>query len=150
MIRIFISAVLYLITFFTQAQSNSNDELTQSKEQTFKIKALVNQIQPETGTVYFAMYSSESDFVSRKAFQTRKASAAEGAVEVIFDNVPEGIYAITCFHDINSNGKMDFSANGIPEENYGSSNNVMNFGPPRFSDAKFEVSGKDLTFEIKI
>mgnify|MGYP001546751847 CR=1 FL=1 len=149
MIRIFISAVLYLITSFTQAQTISNDELAQSMEETFTIKAMVNQIQPETGTVYFAMYSSEIDFANRKAFQTRKASAAKGAVEVIFDNVPVGIYAITCFHDKNSNGKMDFSPNGIPEENYGSSNNVMNFGPPRFSDAKFEVSGKDLTFEIK-
>ena len=149
MIRIFISAVLYLITSFTQAQTISNDELAQSMEETFTIKAMVNQIQPETGTVYFAMYSSESDFASRKAFQTRKASAGTGAVEVTFDNVPEGIYAITCFHDKNSNGQMDFSASGIPEENYGSSNNVMNFGPPRFSDAKFEVSGKDLTFEIK-
>lgn len=150
MIRIFISAILYLITSFTQAQSNSNVQLTQSMEQTYTIKALVNQIKPETGTVYFAMYSSESDFASRRAFQTRKASAAEGAVEITFDNVPEGIYAITCFHDKNSNGQMDFSASGIPEENYGSSNNVMNFGPPRFNDAKFEVSGKDLTFEIKL
>lgn len=149
MIRIFISAVLYLITSFTQAQTNSNHEITQSMEQTYTIKALVNQIKPEMGTVYFAMYSSENDFASRKPFLTRNASAAEGAVEVIFNNVPEGIYAITCFHDKNGNGQMDFSPNGMPEENYGSSNNVMNFGPPRFSDAKFEVSGKDLTFEIK-
>ena len=149
MIRIFISAVLYLITSFTQAQSNSDDQLAHNPEQTFAIRVLVNQIRPETGTVYFAMYSSESDFTDRKAFQTRKASAAGGEVEVTFDDVPEGIYAITCYHDKNSNGKMDFSHNGMPEENYGSSNNVMNFGPPRFSDAKFEVSGKDLTFEIK-
>ena len=45
---------------------------------------------------------------------------------------------------------MDFNTNGMPIEDYGSSNNVMNFGPPRFSDAKFVVSDKDLTFEIKL
>jgi len=68
MIRIFISAVLYLITSFTQAQSNSDDQLAHNPEQTFAIRVLVNQIRPETGTVYFAMYSSESDFTDRKGF----------------------------------------------------------------------------------
>ena len=96
MIRIFITAILYLISLITQAQGNSNQEL---------------------------------------AFT--------------FEHVTKGAYAITCFYDENDNGKMDFNGNGMPLEDYGSSNNVMNLGPPRFSDAKFEVSDKDLTFEIR-
>ena len=44
---------------------------------------------------------------------------------------------------------MDFENNGMPLEDYGATNNVMNYGPPRFEDAKFELKDKDLTFEIK-
>ncbi|MDX1462028.1 MAG: DUF2141 domain-containing protein, partial [Marinirhabdus sp.] len=47
-------------------------------------------------------------------------------------------------------GRMDFEANGMPKENYGVSNNVMNFGPPQWSDAKFEVSTAPLNMEIRL
>ena len=44
---------------------------------------------------------------------------------------------------------MDFRENGMPIEDYGASNNVMNFGPPNFSDAKFTVTDKDLELNIR-
>ena len=44
---------------------------------------------------------------------------------------------------------MDLAPSGMPLEDYGASNNVMNFGPPTFSDSKFTVADKDLTLEIK-
>jgi len=42
------------------------------------------------------------------------------------------------------------SLDGMPLKDYGSSNNIMTFGPPSFEDSKFEVRDKDLTFEIKL
>ena len=74
--------------------------------------------------------------------------ASKAGVQVRFEDIPSGVYAITCYHDANENGRMDFSSNGMPEEDYGTSNNAGKFGPPRFSDSKFEVKDKDLTFEI--
>ena len=44
---------------------------------------------------------------------------------------------------------MDFEANGMPIEDYGASNNVMNFGPPKFEDAKFSIIDKNVSLEIK-
>ena len=44
---------------------------------------------------------------------------------------------------------MDFAANGMPLEDYGASNNNMSFGPPNFDLAKFTVSDKDVSLEIK-
>jgi len=58
-------------------------------------------------------------------------------------NVPEGTYAIALFHDSNSNGKFDKGALGVPSEGYGFSNNASALlGPPRFTDAAFEVKGE--------
>jgi uncharacterized protein (DUF2141 family) len=44
---------------------------------------------------------------------------------------------------------MDFQPKGMPLEVYGASNNVMNFGPLRFDDAKFTVGDKNVSLEIK-
>ena len=70
-------------------------------------------------------------------------------VPLFFEGLEPGEYAIICLHDINENNKMDFAPSGMPLEDYGASNNVMNFGPPTFSDSKFTVADKDLTLEIK-
>jgi uncharacterized protein (DUF2141 family) len=37
----------------------------------------------------------------------------------------------------------------MPLESYGASNNVMNFGPPKYEDAKFVVADKNVSLEIR-
>tara|TARA_B110000027_G_scaffold125581_1_gene143115 strand:- start:800 stop:937 length:138 start_codon:yes stop_codon:yes gene_type:complete len=44
---------------------------------------------------------------------------------------------------------MDFQPNGMPLEDYGASNNIMNFGPPKYEDAKFTVTDKKVSLKIK-
>ena len=149
MIRIFIAAVLYLISFFTQAQGPSNQENDAEAQPSISITTNIKQLKSDNGTVYFALYRSEEDFMNRKYFQAKKSLADKNGVSVVFEGIPQGVYAISCYYDENDNGKMDFDQNGMPLEAYGSSNNVTHYGPPRFSDAKFVVSDKDLTFEIK-
>jgi len=95
MLRIFITAILYLISFFTQGQETSHIEQNEGEAQKFSIEVKVAQINEDKGKVHFAL-------------------------------------------------------NGMPLEDYGSSNNVMAFGPPSFEESKFEVMDKDLTFEIKL
>lgn len=149
MIRIFITALLYLISFFSQAQEGVADKRLKN-ESSVSVETTVNQLNSDKGTIYFALFDSENNFENRKFLQVKKAKASSEGVLVTFTDVEKGVYAITCFHDENDNGAMDFDLNGMPLENYGSTNNVMNFGPPRFDDAKFVVSDKDLTFEIKL
>ena len=149
MIRIFITAVLYLITLLTQAQGNSIQENQLVPEPFFTIKIMISQMNSDKGTVYFGLYASEKDFANRNYMQGKKVKAHKDGVDVSFENIPKGVYAVSCFYDENDNGRMDFDSNGMPLEDYGSTNNVMNMGPPRFNDAKFEVSDKDLTFEIR-
>jgi uncharacterized protein (DUF2141 family) len=37
----------------------------------------------------------------------------------------------------------------MPLEAYGASNNIMNFGPPKYEDAKFTVTDKKVSLKIK-
>src|ERR1700723_4782445 len=65
-----------------------------------------------------------------------------------FPNVAPGDYAIELFHDENSNGKLDTGFMGIPSEGFGASNDAPEkFGPPKYADAKFTVTG-DQTLTI--
>jgi uncharacterized protein (DUF2141 family) len=51
-----------------------------------------------------------------------------------------GRYGIKVFHDTDGDGKMGTNMIGFPTEPFGFSNNApVNFGPPDFSAAAFEV-----------
>lgn len=111
------------------------------------ITATVINVTSNAGEVGFALYD-KSNFMM-KPLQTKKAKIENGKSVVIFENIKEGEYAVTCYHDKNNNGKMDFSPRGMPLEDYGASNNVMSFGPPKYDDAKFTVTDKNVSLEIK-
>ena len=75
--------------------------------------------------------------------------AKKGHVTLKFENVKPGTYAVMAMHDTNDNKRMDFEENGMPKESYGMSGNDMTMGPPSFDLAKFEVSDKDVSFNIR-
>jgi uncharacterized protein (DUF2141 family) len=121
----------------------SNSILAQNK----KVTATVVNITLDFGKVGFALYD-KSNF-RKKPIQGKESKILAGKSIVIFENVAAGEYAIICYYDKNNNDKMDFQSNGMPLEAYGASNNVMNFGPPRFDDAKFTVIDKNVSLDIK-
>jgi uncharacterized protein (DUF2141 family) len=111
------------------------------------ITATILNISSDKGIVKFALYN-ETNF-RLKPLQSEIGNIENGKTTITFKEVGGGEYAIVCYHDKNSNDKMDFQPNGMPLEAYGASNNVMNFGPPRFDDAKFTVVDKNVSLEIK-
>ena len=111
------------------------------------ITATVLNISSDKGIVKFALYNKTN--FRLKPLQSEIGNIENGETTITFKEVAGGEYAIVCYHDKNSNDKMDFQPNGIPLEVYGASNNVMNFGPPRFDDAKFTVVDKNVSLEIK-
>jgi uncharacterized protein (DUF2141 family) len=52
-------------------------------------------------------------------------------------------------HDENENNAMDFDPSGMPIESYGMSNNPLSYGPPNFTEAKFELKEEDLELAIR-
>ena len=65
--------------------------------------------------------------------------------------VASGVYAVSVFHDENGNGKLDTGFMGIPSEGFGASNDAPEkFGPPKYADARFAVTGdQTLTVHMK-
>lgn len=112
-----------------------------------KITATVVNVTSDSGKVAFGLYDKNG--FMQVPLKSKNAKIVDGKSTVVFEGVEPGEYAIICFHDKNDNDKMDFQENGMPMEDYGTSNNVMSFGPPKYEDAKFVVEDKDVSLEIK-
>lgn len=68
-----------------------------------------------------------------------------------FANLKPGVYGISAFHDENSNDKLDTNLIGIPTEDWCTSRNAKGvFGPPSFSDAKFDYRGGLTTLKAQM
>lgn len=112
------------------------------------IHATVSNVNGTEGSVLFGLYTAENFMKSDPEYAV-KAEIKEGKAIANFENVPEGTYAILVMHDKNDNQRMDFDANGMPLENYGSSNNPLSYGPPNWDESKFVFDGTQKDFEIR-
>ncbi|WP_347925207.1 DUF2141 domain-containing protein [Pontimicrobium sp. SW4] len=122
------------------AQDNTNQSIT----------VKITNIDGNSGKVFVALYDSEITFLEKK-YKSTTSTIKNSSCEVVFENVPNGVYAISLFHDKNGNNKMDSNFLGIPKEDYGCSNNARGFmGPPKWENTKFEIKNNSVTQTIKL
>ena len=117
------------------------------------IRAEIGGFRNDKGEAVCALFSSAKDFPknSDKAIAHAKSGISHGHAVCEFPAVVPGRYAVSVFHDENSNGKMDTNFMGIPREGVGASNNAIgHFGPPKFDAAAFQYAGGKLDLTITI
>jgi uncharacterized protein (DUF2141 family) len=112
------------------------------------ISVTIDNVKNDTGKVIMGLHT-EDTFMKGQGVMSAETEIKDGKVTVTFENVEPGDYAIMALHDENENQRMDFRENGMPLESYGTSNNVMAFGPPQYGDAKFKVEAEDLELNIR-
>ena len=112
------------------------------------LTVVVTGLRSETGIVRVALFDSEPGFpidTSRAvALQQMDLSVTptNHPRAVVFKNLPEKTYAVSVFHDEDSDGKLKTNWLGMPREGVGSSNNAKGrIGPPRFAAAAFPLAG---------
>ena len=113
----------------------------------------VSGLRNNKGPVLCSLFSSAVDFPKKtdKAVAQAKSGIANGHVVCEFPGVAPGKYAVSVFHDENSNGKLDTNFMGMPREGVGASNNAKgHFGPPKFDAAAFQFSGGRTDLKITV
>lgn len=113
----------------------------------------VDGLRSDRGQVLCALFSSPADFPKKadRAVAHAKSGISARHATCEFEGVPSGTYAVSVFHDENSNGKLDTNFMGIPREGVGASNNAKGrFGPPKFSAAAFRHSAKRTNLKISM
>jgi uncharacterized protein (DUF2141 family) len=133
-------------TFFTHFVNAQNDTASTSEGTTITVTVPVTS---DEGNVLLGLYT-EDIFLKAAPMKRAIAEIIDGKAIATFENVAPGTYGISLFQDKNGNKQMDFDVNGMPLEPYGISNNIMSFGPPQWSDAKFEVGNEPIEMEIRM
>jgi uncharacterized protein (DUF2141 family) len=137
-----IAAAFLAITSTARAQTQEN-----------QIQVEIGGLRNDKGQVVCALFSSAADFPKnkQKAVSGTTAAIADRHAVCEFHGVVPGTYAVSAFHDENSNGKLDSNFLGIPREGVGASNNAKgHFGPPKFEAAAFRFDGGRLELKITI
>ncbi|HET7360459.1 MAG TPA: DUF2141 domain-containing protein [Salinimicrobium sp.] len=112
------------------------------------ISVTVTHIPTEKGEIMFGLYS-EGTFMKAAPDYHAKSKVENKSATVVFENIPEGEYAVAVYQDENGNHRLDFEPSGRPAENYGFSNNPVLYGPPQWEDAKFSVKDEPINLEIR-
>ncbi|MEI6847159.1 MAG: DUF2141 domain-containing protein [Chlorobiaceae bacterium] len=121
---------------------------------TGSIKAIFTEFRNNNGKLAVFLFNSKAGFPvkSDRAFAKKIVQVSVPQCEVVFEGIPYGTYAISAYHDENTNGKLDTTfLLGIPKEGVGCSNNPKSrFGPPSFADAKFNLDSQEVGVNIEI
>jgi uncharacterized protein (DUF2141 family) len=132
------------VTLFGQQSTSTNAAV---------LSVVIGGFKNDKGTAVVALYNNGEGFPKspQKALKTMTIRIINKQAAADFENLPPGEYAVSVYHDENSNKKMDTNFLGIPKEGVGNSNNAKgHFGPPKYSDAKFIFKGDKQTITITI
>lgn len=117
-----------------------------------KLEIIITGFGNDEGDCWFAIDNSKYVYEREDTVWIGKILPIENnKVIVVIDSLAYGEYAVRVFHDENRNGKIDTNFLGIPDEDYGYSNDASGwFGPPSWENAKFILNQTKMKLEIQV
>lgn len=113
----------------------------------------ISGVQGGSGIVQVLIWKDAASFPTKmeKAVARKTVTISGDHGQVTFSSLPRGTYAAAAYQDLNGNGELDRSMLGWPVEPTGASNGARGMmGPPKFSDAAFELKAGGLTVDIRL
>ena len=119
---------------------------------TGKLEIIITGFENNDGDCWFAIDNSKEVYERKDSVWIGKILPIENnEVIVVIDSLKYGEYAVKVFHDENKNGELDTDFLGIPDEDYGYSNDASGwFGPPSWEKAKFIFDQPEMTIRIEV
>lgn len=111
----------------------------------------IENIESIQGDIIIGIYNTEKGFLEAGTeIKHYKLTVVKNTERLVINDLPAGSYAISMFHDENSDGICNKNFMGIPKEPYGFSNNFKpKFSAPKFEDCKFSFS-KNHEIQIRL
>lgn len=133
---------------FSLSLLNAQDAQVESSGNSLTV--YVQNIKSAEGKISVGVYNSSGTWLD-KTCMGKVGEIEDGRAIIVFENVKNGEYAISLYHDKNDNDILDSGIFGIPKEPYACSNGAKGrFGPPKWKDAVFVVNDKDLEHIIRL
>jgi len=141
-----------LITLVIPAMLLGGSSVHAGEPKGVSITAEVSGMRNNKGMVLAALFCKEDGFPDgNKACRRTGSKIKNKRARVVFNNVPNGVYAVSLIHDENNNRKLETNWIGIPDEGVAVSRNATGtMGPPDYDDAKFTVRDKSIVLRIRM
>jgi len=147
-------AVMCLIGASVYASARALPARGQPAPATGQVVVQVLGVADAEGQVLVALHRSPASFPdhAERAYGRRAVKARAGSIEVVFDGVPPGPFAVSAFHDSDRDFELDTGLFGIPQEDYGFSRDARKpFGPPDFAAARLTLRpGEHMRVRVRV
>lgn len=120
--------------------------------QNASLTIVIKGFEQAQGLVQLGLFDKEDDFLEiGSEFKVATVAVDSNTVIVIFKNLPIGEYAISLYHDLDSNYEINKNFIGFPLEPYGISNDAWHrFSAPKWKEASFKVEvNKTIVIHLK-
>ena len=126
------------------------DGYSQSKKTSLTLTIEVASFENTKGVLRVCVTDQKDDFLKSCAF-SKIVTVEDDTVSLKIENIEEGNYAVSVYHDENNNGILETGGVfGIPLEPYGFSNNPnMTFGPSYKKSVFKMTSDKNISIKLK-
>ena len=116
-----------------------------------KLTIKISNIETMKGDIKVGVFNTDATFLKvGYAIKNYTVKVEKNTAVITITDLPKGEYAVSMYHDENSDNKMNTNFIGIPKEPYGFSNNVKpKMSAPKYTDCKFSFS-EDKTLQIKL
>lgn len=119
------------------------------QEEKYALRINITGIKKVSGKIGLCLITDKTEFLSDCSYY-REFKVEGKTLSIELKDIKVDTYAVTIYHDANSNGELDTNFIGLPKERYGFSNNPSTrFGPPGFSKCLFRID-KDTQIEMRL
>lgn len=116
-----------------------------------KLTVHIENIKVFEGQIEIGVFNTATNFLKKGSAIKNYIVNVEGhTATFVIDDLPKGEYALSMFHDENSDGECNLNILGIPKEPYGFSNNIKpKFSAPSYKDCMILLD-EDKTIRVKL
>jgi uncharacterized protein (DUF2141 family) len=100
------------------------------------VHVIAENVESARGTIWLALCNTS--LTVEGCPYKESIPAAAGFVEVSFENIPPGVYAVVGYHDVNGDNEFNRTW-GVPREPYALSGPAGEMLAPGFEDAAIEI-----------
>jgi uncharacterized protein (DUF2141 family) len=108
----------------------------------------VHNVRAGEGRLMLVGYDSATDFSSKTLSAAVQLRADAELLSLQICGLKGPVVALSAFQDLNSNGKLDTNAMGMPGEPWGASGKPSNFGPPTWEATQVPLDGKPIVIKL--
>ena len=116
-----------------------------------KLTIKISNIEKIKGEIKVGVFNTDTHFLKEGyAIKNYSIKVENNTAILRINDLPKGEYAITMYHDQNSDNECNRNFIGIPKEPYGFSYNIKpKMSAPKYEDCKFKLD-ENITLHIKM